>query len=110
MKWNGFSSWKVIMDFNLIRLDIERELLNDPEQIMIVLGYTIGNDEASHKKAFLLVNGIYQAIDSDIRRGRRMSIKWNGRGEMFLVIESLQDAKRRGKEWVLRHSLFFVPD
>lgn len=86
------------MDFNLIRLDIERELINDPEQIMIVLGYIIGNDEASHKKAFLFVNGIYQAIDSDIKRGRRMLIKWNGRGEMFLVIESLQDAERRGEE------------
>ena len=88
---------KVIMDFNLIRLDIEKELINDPEQIMIVLGYIIGNNEESHKKAFLFVSGIYQAIDSDIRRGRRMLIKWNGRGEMFLVIESLQDAERRGK-------------
>lgn len=75
------------MDFNLIRLDIEQLLNDHAEKIVVVLNYKIPSDVASRKEAFLFVNGIYQAIDSKIKRGRKMVVKWNVYGELHLEIE-----------------------
>ena len=85
------------MDFNLIRNDIENELQGDEREIVIVLNY-VDHDRESRKKAFLFVNGIYQSIALNIKRHRRLVLKWDVHGYLVLVIESLQDAKRRGKE------------
>ena len=84
------------MDFNLIRQVIENELEGSEREIVLVLDY-IDHDAESRKKAFLFVQGIYQSIALNIKRHRRMVLKWDVHGYLVLVIESLQDAKRRGE-------------
>jgi hypothetical protein len=82
------------MDFNLIRLAIEKEL-ESPSRIQLVLNETIDRNEVARKKAFLFVNGIYQAIDSGMKRGRKMLIKWTDTGMLVLDIESISDVEYR---------------
>jgi hypothetical protein len=84
------------MDFNLLRNDIENELQGDEREIMLMLDY-VDHDSESRKKAFLFVQGVYQSIALNIKRHRRMVLKWSVHGNLVVVIESLQDAKRRGK-------------
>jgi hypothetical protein len=84
------------MDFNLIRCCIENELEGSDREIVLVLDY-VDHDSESRKKAFLFVQGIYQSIALNIKRHRRMVLKWDVHGYLVVVIESLQDAKRRGK-------------
>jgi len=84
------------MDFNLLRNDIENELQGNEREIMLMLDY-VDHDSESRKKAFLFVQGVYQSIAPNIKRHRRMVLKWSVHGNLVVVIESLLDAKRRGK-------------
>jgi hypothetical protein len=85
------------MDFNLIRCWIENELEGDERSIMLVLDY-VEHDSELRKKAFFFMQGIYQSIALNIKRHRRMVLSWSVHGNLVVVIESLQDAKYRGKE------------
>ena len=77
---------KVTMDFNLIRCCIENELEGSDREIVIVLDY-VDHDSESRKKAFLFVQGIYQSIALNIKRNRKMVVKWDIHGHLVLVIE-----------------------
>ena len=83
------------MDFNLIRLDIEKELTECNFRIQLVLNTVVDRDEASRRKMYLFVNSIYQAIGSDIKRGRKMITKWTTDGMLVLSIESIRDVEHR---------------
>jgi hypothetical protein len=85
------------MDFNLIRIDIENELEGSEREIVLVLDGQFYRDTTAQRKATVFVQGVYQSIALNIKRHRRMVIKWDVHGQMHLVIESLLDAKRRGK-------------
>jgi hypothetical protein len=85
------------MDFNLIRLAIENELEGNEREIVLALDEPLLKGKIAQKEATLFVQGIYQSIALNIKRHRRMVIKWDVHGRMHLVIESLLDAKRRGK-------------
>ena len=85
------------MDFNLLRNDIENELQGNEREIMLMLDY-VDHDSETRKKAFFFVQGVYQSIALNIKRHRRMVLKWSVHGNLVVVIESLLDAKRRGKE------------
>ena len=83
------------MDFILIRLDIEKELTECNFRIQLVLNTVVDRDEASRRKMYLFVNSIYQAIDSKIKRGRKMVTQWTTDGMLVLSIESIRDVEHR---------------
>lgn len=85
------------MDFNLLRNDIENELEGNEREIVLVLDGPLLQGTTAQRKATVFVQGVYQSIALNIKRHRRMVIKWDVHGQMHLVIESLLDAKRRGK-------------
>ena len=85
------------MDFNLLRNDIENELEGNEREIVLVLDKPLLRGKTLQREATLFVQSVYRSIALNIKRHRRMVIKWDVHGQMHLVIESLLDAKRRGK-------------